>query len=427
MKRPVVKYIVLWIGLLGVGGNTISQNPEWMYWDPWSCLIPSRLLNAIEIDDESRKWIATEPVCGGGICTDGGLAVFDGYTWFVYDSINSTLNSNFIGSVHIDADNVVWAGTRYGEVSSYDGSWEVHPFPVSGNVPVVSLDSDLYGYIWAATEGNGLFVYDGSDWEQYSSSNSPLSDFLSSVAAGPDNSIWTGGATNKLFKYTGDWTTLDIPSGIYFISEIAVNHENSVWLGSEGVFCNYFAGNWTVYDESITGIPDTAVGYVFDIEFDYSGNTWIGHSKGLIKYDGSVWTTFSPDNSGLLSEHIQALRADELGNLWIGTADTGLIAYQQGGVVKVEERRARSESRINLLDPYPNPSKGTITIPFEVEESSYIRITVRDVFGRIVRNLFDGKSLAGSYSITFSLDTKGVYFINLVSNHEIYSRKLILH
>jgi hypothetical protein len=247
------------------------------------------------------------------------------------------------------------------------------------------------------------------------------------VASGPDNSVWTGGATNKLFKYTGNWNTLDIPSGIYFISAIAVNHENSVWLGSEGIFCNYYAGNWTVYDESITGIPDTAVGYVFDIEFDYSGNTWIGHSKGLIKYDGSEWTTYSPENSGLLSEHIQALSADELGNLWIGTADTGLIAYQQGGVVKIEEEKSRSENRIDLLDPYPNPSRETITIPFEVAESSYIHISIRDVYGREVRSLFDGTAVPGSHSIRCSLGTKGVYFIQLISNNEVYSRKIILH
>lgn len=430
MKRPVVRYIILVIGLLMVSGITRSQNPAWMYWDPWTCTIPSRYLSDIEVDAEGKKWIGTEPVCGGGICTDGGLAVFDGYTWFVYDSLNSSLNSNFIGSVHIDADDVVWVGTNHGEVSSFDGStWEKHPFPVSVNVPVFSIESDLYGNIWAATGGQGLFMYNGSVWEQHHSGNSILPDYLSSVDVGPDNSVWAGGTGNTIFKYTGDWTGTAMPVEMYFTSTIAINHENSVWVGSDGVFCNYFAGAWTVYDENITGIPDTAIGYVFDITFDYSGSTWIGHSKGLIKYDGADWTTYLPSNSGLLSEHIQALAADELGNLWIGTADTGLIAYQENGVVSISDiRYSKSDIRVSLLPPFPNPSEGAVTIQYELEEATHIQLSIVDIFGRVVETLNMGSENKGKYSIIWNNDKlKGIYFIRLNSNNQSLSRKLILH
>ncbi|MEN8225292.1 MAG: hypothetical protein ABFS05_08020, partial [Bacteroidota bacterium] len=364
MRNPVGKYIILIaIFLLTLHLNLFSQHPAWMYWDPWTAPIPSRIVNALEVDADGIKWIGTEPVCGGGICTDGGLAAFDGVNWTIYDSLNSSLNSNFIRSLGLDLEEVLWVGTGHGQVSSFDGSnWEAYPFPIPVNVPVTSISCDLYGHIWAATEGNGIFMYDGAGWDHYHSANSILSNYLSSVEAGPDNAVWTGGTGDLLFKFTGsEWEAVALPDELFFTSAIAIDHENRIWVGSDGVFCSFYAGAWTVFDESITGIPDSTIGYVFDITFDDSGNTWIGHSEGLIKYDGAEWTTFLPSNSGMLSRHVLSLAADILGNLWIGTADTGLIAYQEGGVVKISDIGYQiSDIRFLLSAPYPNPSSGVV-------------------------------------------------------------------
>lgn len=429
MKRPVVRYMILLIGLLMVSGISRSQNPAWMYWDPWTCTIPSRYLSDIDIDAEGKKWIGTEPVCGGGICTDGGLAVFDGYTWLVYDSLNSTLNSNFVGSVHIDDNELVWVGTNHGEVSSFNGNnWEAHPFPIPVNVPVFSISSDQYGYTWAATGGHGLFKFDGSVWEQYFSGNSILPDYLNSVDVGPDNSVWAGGAGNLIFSYTADWNSYQLPPDLYFTSTIAADHENRIWVGSDGIFCSYYAGAWTVFHESITGIPDTSIGYVFDIEFDYTGNTWIGHSKGLIRFDGAEWTTFQPSNSGMLSEHVQSLAADELGNLWIGTADTGLIAYQENGVVKIEDRKTKNEERVILHDPYPNPASQQVNIKYELAETSYIHLSIVDILGRTIHILKDEMQSPGSYILEWENTLKkGIYSIRLRTDNLQLSQKLIIY
>ncbi len=436
MKISGFKYsLVLLTLILASHLSSFSQNPSWMYWDPWTCSIPSRFIADIAIDEEGVKWIATEPVCGGGICTDGGLAAFDGTNWIVYDSLNSSLNSNFIGAVTLDPDEVVWVGTGHGEVSSFDGNnWESHPFPTKDNVAIKSMASDLYGYIWVATEGSGLYMFDDTAWDHYHSGNSILPDYLNSVAAGPDNSVWTGGTGNKLYKYTGAWIESSLPDDIYFTSAIAIDHENRIWVGSEGVFCNYYAGEWTVFDENITGIPDSSIGYVFDIEFGLSGNTWIGHSKGLIKYDGSEWHTYEPSNSGLLSENILSLAADELGNLWIGTADTGLIAYQEGGVVGISELRTlNSELRISLAHPFPNPSGGAVNIQYELFEPTPIQLSIIDLYGRTVRILEDGTQNKGIHKIIWdgrnddgSLCPPGIYLIRIICNNTILSRQIIL-
>ena len=434
MRTTALNMIIL-SGLLLIlsAFSGFSQNPSWMYWDPWNAPIPSRLISALAIDENDIKWIGTEPVCGGGICTDGGLAAFDGINWIVYDTSNSTLNSNFITALSIDINNIIWAGTGHGEVSSFDGTnWEAHPFPSKDNPIITSIATDLYAYIWVTTEGNGLFMFDGIDWDTYHSGNSILLDYLNCVEVGPDNAVWVGGAGNMLFKYTGtEWIEVSLPDGIYFASTIAIDHENRIWTGSDGIFCMYFAGAWTVFDETITGIPDSTIGYVFDITFDISGNTWIGHSKGLIRYDGSEWTTFLPSNSGLLSKEILSLAADDLGNLWIGTADTGLIAYQEGGVVGMKDLLPPKQS-ITGTKVFPNPFTSSVTIEYTVEQAGRVLLQVYDMQGRVICILEDGLKSSGTHSVVWDGKNKngkplspGVYLLQHISGEEKLSWQLI--
>lgn len=421
--------IVAVLTLLLPPAGLLSQNPSWMYWDPWNAPIPSRIINDIAIDDLGLKWIGTEPVCGGGICTDGGLAVFDGTDWTVYDSLNSSLNSNFISTIAIDTEGLVWVGTAQGEVSSFDGtSWLAHPFPTTVNVPVTAIDIDLYGQVWAGTGGDGLYLFDGDGWAHFHQGNSPLTNYLSSVAAGPDNTVWAGGNADKLFKYTGSWSVIPLPEEMIFTSAIAADQENRIWVGSDGQLCNYYAGIWTVCDEGMTGIPDSALGYVFDIAFDNNGNTWIGHSMGLIKFNGSEWSSFGPANSGLRSEHILSLAADEPGNLWIGTADTGLIAYHEGGVVRLSEGQdPRGNERAILLPPYPNPSESKVNIRLSLTENCRVYLYIADMVGRTVAVLMDGTLDKGAHEFIWNGGGRtGIYLVGMSTGQHFLSRKIVL-
>jgi len=136
----------------------------------------------------------------------------------------------------------------------------------------------------------------------------------------------------------------------------------------------------------------------------------------------------------LLSENILSLAADELGNLWIGTADTGLIAYQEGGVVGISEiRTLNSELRISLAHPFPNPSGGAVNIQYELFEPTPIQLSIIDLYGRTVRILEDGTQNKGIHKIIWdgrnddgSLCPPGIYLIRIICNNTILSRQIIL-
>ena len=133
-----------------------------------------------------------------------------------------------------------------------------------------------------------------------------------------------------------------------------------------------------------------------------------------IKGSGSSWSTPaavpgqpSPTDWGegfdAVSDYL--LRPD--GSLWYCRQDTGelrRIVYTagSGGV----ENPAPS---VNFAPPFPQPSRGSVTLTFELSTSSTVHLAIYDIRGRRVRTLIGGESRsAGSHPTVWDgLDDHG--------------------
>jgi hypothetical protein len=67
--------------------------------------IPNNWVNAVAIDANNNKWLAT---------LGGGIAKFDGTIWTVYNSTNSGLPDNWLNTMTIDANGNKWIATNKG-------------------------------------------------------------------------------------------------------------------------------------------------------------------------------------------------------------------------------------------------------------------------------------------------------------------------
>jgi ligand-binding sensor domain-containing protein len=67
--------------------------------------IPNNWVNAVAIDVNNNKWLAT---------LGGGIAKFDGTIWTVYNSTNSGLPDNWLNTITIDAHGNKWIATNKG-------------------------------------------------------------------------------------------------------------------------------------------------------------------------------------------------------------------------------------------------------------------------------------------------------------------------
>jgi signal transduction histidine kinase/ligand-binding sensor domain-containing protein/CheY-like chemotaxis protein len=77
--------------------------------------------------------------------------------------------------------------------------------------------------------------------------------------------------------------------------------------------------------DSVRAIAQTTDGYL-----------WFATTAGLARFDGVNFTVFNGSNTPLLKRSIMSsLLAAPDGSLWIGTADTGLLRYRNGGFEKI--------------------------------------------------------------------------------------------
>ncbi|MCB9357365.1 MAG: T9SS type A sorting domain-containing protein [Calditrichaeota bacterium] len=101
----------------------------------------------------------------------------------------------------------------------------------------------------------------------------------------------------------------------------------------------------------------------------------------------------------------QLLASDINGNIEVvGTAD-----------VAAATPSTAIASEFALVGNYPNPFNPTTNIRFTVADASEITISVYDVQGRLVADLFNGSMEAGVHEIAFNADglTSGVYFTRM--------------
>lgn len=83
----------------------------------------------------------------------------------------------------------------------------------------------------------------------------------------------------------------------------------------------------------------------------------------------------------------------------------------------------------NILDVYPNPYKGEVTVSYELESAESVALELTDQRGRMIHRFVEAKQSAGQYQIKVNPEKyglpKGTYFFRLVTNDHMYTRQLV--
>ncbi len=83
---------------------------------------------------------------------------------------------------------------------------------------------------------------------------------------------------------------------------------------------------------------------------------------------------------------------------------------------------------ITFFKVYPNPSNGITNISLDSKSSKEVQIEVTDMIGKRVMTVYNGSTTSGENQYTFNSNeiSKGVYFVNVVTNDNMISKKLII-
>lgn len=175
-----------------------------------------------------------------------------------------------------------------------------------------------------------------------------------------------------------------------------------------------------------------------DFFADYNFQLLCAGDQYLIGYENESIFIFesSIENQPLLrSNFIQTgLRKiftnDEV--LITSTTDS-LFVYHLSDVVSIVDRPTATPDYFELFNAYPNPFNPSTTIEYALHEKQKVHLTIFDLNGRIVRNVFKESQLPGLYEIVWNgIDTNGnsvstgVYLARLQAGEYTQTIKIVL-
>ena len=275
-------------GLWSLDGNTY-QNQNKKYG-----LIEGIGVSDVYRDDD-QLWIGT---FGNGIYLyqDGKS------TW--YNQANSALNSNQVDNIIKTQDGNIWIATR-GGLARYNGK-EFKTFQLTGYFgfnPLLQLTEDRFGYIWAATYGDGVYriQVDENDKLGVFKVDSEIglsSDNVYSILTDNNGNIWAGcqNGTDKI-TFDPDGNIVEIRN--YDNFEGFTGFENNAkanWVGMDGLLWFGTIRGVMVYDpemDKINTIPPRT--NITNLQLFYKDVNW--NEDSYKKYYSTLtpWTQLPRD------------------------------------------------------------------------------------------------------------------------------------
>ncbi|MFZ1687309.1 MAG: two-component regulator propeller domain-containing protein [Flavobacteriales bacterium] len=256
-------------------------------------------------------WFAT----GGGVTRyDPSAELRTGATTFTNYTTKDGLAHDQVYCLLLDKSGGFWFGTEEG-VSRFDpssplrtgsGTFTAFPIPPADfshhpnyQYPkqINCIVQDKSGNIWFATNGAGVYKYEGSTLTNLSEKDGLCNNFVQTIIEDRDGNLWFGSRYGGLCKYDGKIFTL--------------------YGRKDGVLSDQI---WVLYQDS-------------------AGIIWIGASAyGLCSYDGKTFTCHT-DRDGAGLKNVQSILEDANGQLWIGTS-SGVHRYEGGRFVNWTKREA---------------------------------------------------------------------------------------
>jgi hypothetical protein len=305
---------------------------------------------AATVDQENTVWFLTE----------AGIVSFDHENWKVHRSNTKvpTRNMNDFAYEFSAYGDLLWIATTPGAavvslpIDARSGATTYH----SGNSgivgdTVVSVAAGNGSLRWFGTP-DGISAFSDSGWlsrsyqERYPEGlfrMFPITD-LASTPDGDSLYIATEGAgIARVYRDDVDaisgaseyirWGPIEIPSDNIYC--ICITPDGTQWFGTDAGAARHTGyrtlENWTVFTAE-NGLVDN---FVQAIAADNQGNIWFGTRGGITVYDGAAMTSFTTQD-GLTGNNVRSIVVDNEGVVWIGTS-AGVTSYHAGQFTRYSE------------------------------------------------------------------------------------------
>jgi ligand-binding sensor domain-containing protein/signal transduction histidine kinase len=328
---------------------------------------------ARQIAGRAEDGRAGEPVVAVGPAADAGwraLAVYGQPQGLPQSSVYSLLQTR---------DGYLWVGTR-GGLARFDGV----RFTTFDNRDKSQLrESEIWSLVeaddaslWIGTFGGGVSRLKDGRFQVFGKKEGLASDFVTSLAKGPDGSIWIGtdGGVSR-FK-DGRFSTFTRDDGL------AHNFVRSIFVGRDGLWTGTNKGALNrIVDGRVLPVAlegPTPTSEIYQILGDSRGIIWIPTADGLFRIEGRRSTRLTTAD-GLSSDTVHVAYEDARGGLWLGT-DKGLDRLVGDRIVRL----GYEQTSMHAVRAIAGDREGSLWVGSFVDglarlrEQQFTSLTVRD-------------------------------------------------
>jgi ligand-binding sensor domain-containing protein len=333
-------------------------------------------------DNAGNIWIGTK---------SKGLYRFNGKTITPFKTTIKGVVDQAVNCLYQDSRSNIWIGTSTG-LARYNAQ-QFEFFVNEPGLPsntINAITEDQSGNIWFATKG-GLSKFNGKDFSDYSELMSGAWQEATALMVDDKNNLWCGTSAG-IMKYDGNkFNRYDLSDGQGKVSVGCTykDAERNLWFGTSkgltrldserftlypqndqmgqrvhaiveaingNILCGTSLGGTTVFDGQHYSLVDQHEGFTSSIVqcFYYSPDSslWIGtHDDGVYKFSKSGTHHYTREE-GLPINNITGFVVDSLQNMWIVSADSGVVVTTTindslGVIKKYTTHTGLSSDRIN--------------------------------------------------------------------------------
>ena len=402
--------------------------------------LPSNYTYFISSDNSDNLWISG---------WNGTIARYyneDDFTVYNAENGNIIPSNALILSLCIDNDGNPWIAymfsfmgpdnapilnNRLAKLDVSSNTWT--EFTLLNFVEINGMAVDSNNGLWIVLntgEFKNLLYYNGENWTSYQCCSAPHKPM--NIKIDSENNKWISTSNGTIVKFDGN-DFIATPSCNLSIYDFDFENDGeTIWCVGIKPYAydqgmgvgKYEDGAWTVYDSGNSPLPKEWWIDASEIIVDGDNNKWItcfSDNRGLMKInDEGEWTVYDKDNSDLPTNCIMQGCTDNYGNLWFTTFASGLIEFNDEGIVN--EHLGIVQNDAANITVYPNPASDMISI----EGNSILTVRIYNTLGQVVAEM------TGNGSPTVSVSTSnlksGLYIVTVEdASGNISEQKIVIN
>lgn len=199
--------------------------------------------------------------------------------------------------------------------------------PEAPGAQPLALIEDHTGAVWIGSVNNGLYRYNGTDFEKIETSHPSIL----SLAEDREGNIWAGtagGGLDRISPRSVKLEGLDTGSSLVAIQSICEDTNGVLWGATQnGLLVSRVNGKWI---PALTN--ENWLGVVTCVAADRNGGLWIGTANRQLYYwrnhEHTIWSW----DEGMRKITLTVLLPSSDGDLWLGGFATGVSCLHDGKI-----------------------------------------------------------------------------------------------